>query len=199
MGRGKGFSVVSRESGIDDRKVAAALKPKLLELVAAFAAHGHASPAEVLSAMGVEDSAVADRNSSDLTAKIRALETELEAERKTREFVETEVTDLQTGLAKLLRHVRDEERRAAISQRQMAATRNHTDRLVAAAREAVESLQTLRENLSSSARAERSFASHAMKMRALVEAVQTLRASQSATPSRAPRDVTSRDSAGRRG
>lgn len=198
LGRGKGFSVVSRESGLDDRKLVQTLRPKLLELLAVFAAHGHALTAVELAALGVEARPPPAENSSDLTSKIRTLEAELRAERKTREFVETEVTDLQTGLTKLLRQWRDEERRAAISQRQLAALRDQTERLVAATREGVESLQKLRADLKGSTRAERSLASHVAKMRAVVEAVQTLRASQKEAPPPAHREVTSRDSAGRR-
>lgn len=199
LGRGKGFSVVSRESGLDDRKLAHALKPKLLELLTVLVAHGHASTDEVLGALGVEARAPPAEDSSDLASQIRTLEAELRAERKTREFVETEVTDLQTGLTKLLRQWRDEERRAAISQRQLAALRDQTERLVAATREGVESLQELRADLKGSSRAERSLTAHLAKMRAIVEAVQTLRTTQKETPPRAHREVTSRDSAGRRG
>ncbi len=198
MGRGKGFSVVSRESGIDDRKVAAALKPKLLDLLTVFAAHGHTSAEEVLSAIHAEDRPHGGGDSSDLTARIRTLELELTAERKTREFLETEVTDLQQGLAKLLKQWRSEERHAAISQRQLVAAHDHTERLVAATREGVESLQKLRADLKGATRAERSLTTHVAKVRAIVEAVQALRALQQTPSPGEAREVTSRDTAGRR-
>ncbi len=190
LGRGKGFSVISRESGIDDSRLGSALAPKVLETLSILAAHGHTSTAEVLAAVGeapagggprkaAEDGA---KGSSDADSKIHSLESELAFERKTREFLEREVTELQTSASRVLHHWRDEERRAAILQRQVNRLREPADRLVAATREGVESLQTLRAELKGTSRGAKELTDHVRKVRAIVEAVQTVRDAQGALP-----------------
>ncbi len=181
-GRGRGFSVVSRESGIDDRKLASALKPKVLDLVRAMASHGHVSRPEILEWMsGTADSEAAPSVRAG-DAKTRELEAELTVEKRTRELLESEVTDLQLGLTKLLKQWRDVERRNVVSQRHQDEVRARTERIVQATREGVESLQRLRAEIKTTGGGAKELSDHARKMRAIVEAVQGLRVSQQIAP-----------------
>lgn len=174
--------MVGRESGIDNRKLASALAPKVLDTLSILASHGHTSTAEVLAAVGEKPPAEGAEKGAGSKAMLAALETELSFEKKTREFLEREVTDLQTSASRVLRHWRDEERRTAILQRQMNRLREPNERLVAATREAVESLQTLREELKGANRGAKELTDHVRKMRAIVEAVQAVRDAQNALP-----------------
>ncbi len=175
MGRGKGFRVVERESGIDDRKLAEALKPKLLGLLAVLAAHGHITRPEIVDSVRGAANAPRIELPADADARTRELAAELDAERKTREFLEDEVTDLQNGMSKFLRQWREAERRDALAQRRSGELRDDTDRLVAATREGVASLQRLRTEMKDADRGAPELADHVRKMRAIVESVQALR------------------------
>ncbi len=182
MGRGKGFSVVSRQSGIDDRALAEALKPKLLDLLAVLAVHGHVTRDEIVDSVGQPGETLRVELPSVRETKARELNAELTAERKTRAFLEDEITDLQNGMTKLLRQWREAERRDALSQRRLSALSERTERLVAATREGVESLQRLRGEMKHADRGARELADHVRKMRAIVESVQSLRAAQPTAP-----------------
>ncbi len=182
MGRGKGFSVVSRQSGIDDRELAQALKPKLLDLVAVLASHGHITRAEIDDSVGAGVQTHRLELPSSTAQNLRSVQAELTAERKTREFLEHEVTDLQLGMTKLLRQWREAERRDALSARRIDELRAHTDRLVAATREGVGSLGRLRAELKNADRGAKELAEHVRKVRAIVEAVQALRLPQNPEP-----------------
>lgn len=174
--------MVARESGIADRRLASALTPKVLETLSVLASHGHTTTAEVLAAVGARALVAEVEKGAERASKLAALESELAFEKKTREFLEHEVTDLQTSASRVLRHWRDEERRAAILQRQMNRLREPNERLVAATREGVESLQTLRDELKGATRGTKELADHVRRMRAIVEAVQAVRDAQSALP-----------------
>lgn len=174
MGRGRGFSVVSRESGIDDRHLASALKPKVLNLLSVLGAHGHVTKIEIIKTIGAESDSSRTELASAAAMNAHALEAELMFEKKTREFVEREVTDLQLGLSRLHEQLRDAERRDAVAQRRVDELREHTTYLVAATREGVESLQWLRAELKGADRGRKRLADHVRKMRAIVESVQGL-------------------------
>lgn len=182
MGRGKGFSVISRESGIDDRDLARALKPKLLDLVSVLVAHGHITRTEIVESAGAEDEVHRVEVPSPADGNLRSLGSELTAEKETRAFLEREVRQLQLGLRRLLKQWHDAERRDAISQRRIDELRARTEHLVAATREGVESLQRLRTELRNADRGAKELADHVRKMRAIVEAVQALRAPQKPEP-----------------
>ncbi len=181
MGRGKGFSVISRESGINDHQLAEALKPKLLDLLAVLAAHGHITKREIDDSVGGPAETILIEVPPAGIARTRALETELKAERTTREFLEDEITELQNGMTKLLKQWREAERRDALSQRKLGDLRARTDRIIVAAREGVESLQRLRAGMRSTDRGASELSDHVRKMRAVVESVQSLRAAQQPT------------------
>lgn len=132
--------------------------------------------------MGAKALVAEIQKGSETAVKMAALESELAFEKKTREFLEHEVTELQTGASRVLHHWRDEERRAAILQRQMNRLREPNERLIAAAREGVESLQALREELKGAGRGAKELAEHLRRMRAIVEAVQAVREAQNALP-----------------
>lgn len=182
MGRGKGFAVVSRESALDDRSLATALKPKLLELVSALAGHGHITRLEILNSVGgaPEPEAVSRTASADLI--VRRLEDQLVAEKKTRDFLEREVTDLQLGVTRMLKQWRDAERQNARAQRQLNELRARKERLVVATRDVVESLQRLRSELKNEKRGAAELADHVRHVRAIVESVQSLHVSQRTEP-----------------
>lgn len=165
--------MVSRESGITDRTLARALTPKLLSLVRVLAVHGHLSAEDILGAIDVERSSSARENSD--RHETRALESELAMERRTREFLETEVTDLQLGLTRALAGWRETKRKLTAATHQAAELRGQAELLVVATREGVESLQRLRNELGSKRSQDRALAEHARKMRAIVEIVGTLR------------------------
>ncbi len=182
LGRGKGFAVVARESGIDNRKLGSALTPKVLETLSILTSHGHTSTAEILAAVGAKALVAETQKGSETATKMAALESEIAFEKKTREFLEHEVTELQTSASRVLHHWRDEERRAAILQRQMNRLREPNERLIAATREGVESLQALRDELKGAGRGAKELGEHLRRMRAIVEAVQAVREAQNALP-----------------
>ncbi len=170
--------MVSRESGIEDKTLARSLTPKVLGLLSALAERGHVSEVEILDSLhrtpDNRRTAVADDDLADR----RHLEAELDLEKKARAFLEDEVSDLQFGRTKLVSSVREAERRDADSRRRLDELQGQTARLIATTREAVESLQTLREELNAAGVRSKHLAEHVRRIRAVVESVQRLRAPQ---------------------
>ncbi len=182
LGRGKGFSVVSRESGMTDAKLVAALKPKLLGLLAAFAAHGHTSADEILAAIGVEVPPPTAEARHSRESKFKMLESELLLEKHTRAFLEADIADLKRGLQRSLHRWQTTDRERADAKRQLDELRGHTERLFAATREGVESLQRLRAELRTTPAGQEALAEHTRKMRAIVEAVKALQTAKKSAP-----------------
>lgn len=160
-------------------------------------AHGHTSTAEIVAAVGGDRLGAEADETQELSAKIGHLESELSAERKTRSFLEREVTELQNGLTRLLHRWRDDERKLAILQRRLDHLGEPNERLMAATREGVKSLQALRAERTGSDRGAKELAEHVRRMRAIVEAVQAVREASKVAPAERTA-VTARDSAGRR-
>lgn len=178
LGRGKGFTVAARESGINDRRLGAALAPKVLETLSVLAAHGHISVDEILAAVDNASSPTRAEEGPELGTMSTRFETELALEKKTRAFLEHEITDLQTSTSRVLSHWREEERRTAMLQRRIKRFEELSDRLVMATREGVESLQALRDELKGASRGSKELADHVRRMRVVVEAVQAVRDAQ---------------------
>ncbi len=178
LGRGKGFSVVSRESGINDPNLANALKPKLLSLMATLVSHGHASADEILAAIGVEVPPPTAEARRSRESKFRMLESELLLEKHTRAFLEADIADLKRGLQRSLHRWQTTDRERAAATRELEDLRIHLDRLRAATREGVESLQRLRAELRASTLGQEALAEHTRKMRAIVEVVRDMQASK---------------------
>lgn len=175
LGRGKGFSVVSRESGIDDVALGRALKPKLLELVSVFASHGHASANEILAAAGVDRLAATTEITAPVESSVRMLEDELAREKKTREFLEREVTDLQLHLTRTADEGWTAAQRLKAAAQLVARYRDGAGRIVATTRDCVAGLQDLRAQVKGNPRAERLVADHARRLRGIVQVVQEWR------------------------
>ncbi len=186
LGRGKGFSVVSRESGINDPKLATALKPKLFSLLGALVVHGHASVDEILTAVGAEVPPPTAEARRSRESRLRMLESELQLEKHTRAFLEADVADLKRGLQRSLHRWQNTDRERAAAVRQLEEQRAHIERLVAATREGVQSLQRLRTELRASPQAEPALAEHTRKMRAIVEVVQGMQRSKKAAAAAEP-------------
>lgn len=182
LGRGKGFAVSARESGIGDRRLGSALAPKVLQTLTVLAAHGHTSIVEVLAAVGREGLAEADERASKVEAKNRSLEAEISADRKARGALDREVAELHQTVARALRQWQDGQRQVAILQRRLDRLGETNERLVGATRAGVESLQNLRDELKDADRGAKELADHVRKMRAIVEAVQALRAANKDGP-----------------
>ncbi len=182
LGRGKGFSVVSRESGMTDAKLVAALKPKLIGLLAAFAAHGHTSADEILAAIGVEVPPPTAEARHSRESKFRMLESELLLEKHTRAFLEADIADLKHGLQRSLHRWQTTDRERIEKNRQLEELRAHTERLVAATREGVESLQKLRAELRNSTAGQDALNEHTRKMRAIVEVVKAMQTPKKSAP-----------------
>jgi len=178
LGRGKVFSVVSRESGIDDPVLALALKPKLLDLLSVLSAHGHITSNDIANSAGggggtqPVNAALAGDEEPDSTKGRPTAGT------KTRAAVEAEVAEVRVDLMRLLGQWRDAERREAFAQRRFDEIREHTDRLVAETRRGIESMQRLQAEMGAANRATKELAELARGMNAIVEDVQALRASQ---------------------
>ncbi len=188
LGRGKGFSVVSRESGMTDAKLIASLKPKLFGLLAAFVAHGHTSADEILAAIGVEVPPPTAEARRSRESKFRMLESELLLEKHTRAFLEADVADLKRGLQRSLHRWQATDRERAEKTRQLEELRAHTDRLVAATREGVESLQRLRAELRATTAGQEALADHTRKVRGIVEVVKAMQSPKKPAPASPPLD-----------
>lgn len=186
LGRGKGFSVVSRESGMNDSRLVEALKPKLLSLMAALVSHGHASAEEILSAIGVEAPPPTAEARRSRESKMRMLESELLLEKHTRAFLEADVADLKRGLQRSLNRWQTTDRQREAAERQLEEQRAHIDRLVAATRQGVESLRRLRAELGASPMGGPALAEHTRTMRAIVEVVRGMQASKKSAPEKQP-------------
>ncbi len=199
LGRGKGFQVATRESGIDDKKIAQALKPKLLGFVSVFVDHGHVTTDEIIESVVDEAGWLALDRDLASDAKQREPDVELAVEKRTRAFLEREVTELQLGQSRLLKQWREAERDDTILRHRLDDLNTRTDRLVAATRDGVDSLQRLRGEMKNATRGTKELAEHLRKMRAIVEAVQALREAHRAPPGERGDEVTSRDRSGRRG
>lgn len=186
LGRGKGFSVVSRESGMTDPTLVAALKPKLFGLMAAFVAHGHTSADEILASIGVEVPPPTAEARRARESKFHMLESELLLEKHTRAFLEADIADLKHGLQRSLHRWQTTDRERVEANRQLEELRAHADRLIAATREGVESLQRLREELRASTTGQEALTEHARKIRAIVEVVKAMQLPKKSAPAQPP-------------
>lgn len=70
MGRGKGFAVVERSSGLDNPELCLAMKPKLLSLLAVMAAHRYIVAEELTTAIAAKGGAAGE---APLAAEIESL------------------------------------------------------------------------------------------------------------------------------
>lgn len=174
MGRGRGFAVVSRESGIDDPALATALKPKVLGLLGVLVAHGHVTRSEISNSFGDEEETTAEGFSSPTPANASEMESELAAERKTRAILEQEVTELQMGVTRLLRQWREEEQRVAILQRDLDRLREPSARLIEATSEGALTLELLRAELRGICRGRKELNELVQNMQAIVEAAKAV-------------------------
>lgn len=175
LGRGKGFKVASRESGLDNRELGRAISPKLLRILSALVDHGHLSRTEVANAVGTGKTDGPDGLILVARSEIHALESELGLERKTRAFLEDEVTNLQLGLTRQARRLREAQRRANASQSYLEELRTTREHLVAATKDGVTSLQALRAQLRNAGHVDDDvLADHVQRMRAIVEVVRGL-------------------------
>lgn len=182
LGRGKGFSVLSRESGIDDRDLARALKPRLLDLISVLAAHGHITRNDIL--ISVADEAETRHTAAVPVTGAQAPATagQLRTQGENNASHVPEIVELRVGLTQLLGQWREAEHHYALSQRRLDELRERTDSLVAATRGGVESLQRLRTEMKNSNRGARELAEHARSMRAIVESAHALRGLQKVEP-----------------
>ncbi len=163
---------------MEDREITRALKPKVLDLLGVLVVHGHITKREIIDSIGGPVETVRVETPNARATNLRELMAEFSAEKRTREFLEDEVTELQNGTTKLLKQWREAERREALSQRKLDELRGQTERLVEATRDGVASLQRLRGEMKKSDRGAAELADHVRRMRAIVEAVQALRVPQ---------------------
>ncbi len=193
LGRGRGFSVVSRESGIEDRILALALKPKLLDLLSVLTAHGHISKSDIIKSMGEEGPTQRTDVASTGVAEPGALKEQRTADTETPRALEGEVAEVRLSLFRLLGQWRDAERREALSQRRLDEIRERTERLAAETRRGLERVERLQAEVGTADRGAKELAELVCGMRVIAKDVQALSASQ------APRSqVTSRDSGAQR-
>lgn len=181
LGRGRGFSVVSRESGIDDRVLALALKPKLLDLLSVLTAHGHITDSDIASSVvGGSGTRRIDVVATG-DGKPDSLKGPLKPDTETRVGFEGDVAEVRVGLVRLLGEWRDAERREALSQRKFDEIRERTERLAANTRHCFESMQRLQAEVGNTDRGAKELADFVRDLQGIVEDVHALRASQQPT------------------
>ncbi len=183
MGRGKGFAVESRVSGLEDRHLCLALKPKVLAILSTLVDRGYVEQDELVRVvkplqlrLSTEEES---RELESLRARTQALEAELRLERASQQFLERDVADLESRLENE-RSSRDwAELRAAESAYRFEQNRKSLGRIVAAYRESIQSLRQLQDQLQGTEYAEEVIRHVTRNTEQAAQLVQELRALQS--------------------
>lgn len=98
MGRGKGFAVEARTSGLDDADLCRATKASFLKIVGTFLERGHLAPqelADVVRAKAPPSRAQEIKRAEELLHQARTLQSDLDAERRLRESLQFELAELE--------------------------------------------------------------------------------------------------------
>ncbi len=143
LGRGKGFAVVERESGLGDRYLCIAVKERLLSLMAAFVDHGYVTPRELTEvATRVKPPGgppLPGNEVATLKARVASLEAKLQRERTARGYLEVEVADLERQAAQKEEASKDHEDKVTDMQERLEGLQGAPERF-AAIRDHVRSL-----------------------------------------------------------
>ncbi len=173
LGRGKGFEVIDRSSGLDDRNLCGAVKPKLLSLLNVFVDHGHVLPAEVTALAGGDVPPTSDQGRPPaMDAELAALVSEVAVERSRRQRLEAEVRAMESEITEAHRDHARADRYVREQAHRLAAAQGLHGRLARASRGAVENLKRLRPQLDGNAASRELFAEQVRALRSIVELVQ---------------------------
>lgn len=188
LGRGKGFTVESRTSGLQDVHICTAVKPKVVEILAKLADHGYVAPDDLVRVVKPLRLHLATdeerRELESLRARVKSFDAELRLERGSRDFLERELHDAEIRLknekdARIWAELRAQEAYASVED-----TRKAMGRVIAAYGQSIRALRKLQEALRDTPYAEETvrLTTHNLaQMLQIVEELRALRIIKSAT------------------
>lgn len=190
LGRGKGFTVESRTSGLEDRHLCTAVKPKVVDILSTLADRGYVVPDDLVRVvkplrlhLSTEDERL---ELESLRARVKTFDAELKLERGSRDFLERELHDVEIRLnnekdARIWAELRAQEAYA-----QVEDTRKAMGRVLSAYGDSIRGLRKLQTELRETPYAEETVkvvTRNLEEMLELVQELRTLRAIKSATRS----------------